>query len=184
MRVLLIAVMAILTASCSTEPPSPPLPPAEQAAIVARQRQAPVRTDVADQPFSSPLSLSDAELILSTTAVFDTADPHFRPGRQVQAFNVILDQPDAADRFRRLARRGQSVGRLYALCGLLVVARADGINFAHSLSLRPGEVTVREGDFWFDTPTVRAVVLVFAEDLPKRLVALRDEAYAYFKGTG
>jgi hypothetical protein len=44
-----------------------------------------------------------------------------------------------------------------------------------------GDVTIRQGDFTFDTPTVRAVVLVFADDLPKRLVERRAAAYAYFK---
>ena len=76
--------------------------------------------------------------------------------------------------------KGGPAGQLYALCGLLLLARTEGISLAHSLSLKPGGVAVREGDFTFDTPIVRAIVLVFADDLPTRLVGRRADVYAYF----
>ena len=57
---------------------------------------------------------------------------------------------------------------------------APKVAFAHTLSLKPGDVVVRDGDFTFDTQTVRAIVLVFANDLPTRLRERRAEVYAYF----
>lgn len=180
---MVLITVSILATACSTEPPPPPLSPAQQAAA-ALDRQPAIPQDIADGTFSSPLSPSDAERILLATGVFDLAESGFRPGRQVEAFNVLLDQPDAQNRFRRLASQGRAAGRLYALCGLLLVARGEGITFAYSFSLHEGAVTVREGDFWFDTPIVRAIVLVFANELPNRLLDRRDEAYAYFKGAG
>ena len=178
MRVPLIATMILVTA-CSPSPPTPPLSPAEQAEA-ARARQAAIPPDISDGDFSSPLPPADAEQILLRTNVFDIAGQGRRPGRQVQSFNVLLDERDASDRFRRLALKGGPAGQLYALCGLLLVARAEGVTLAHSLSLKPGDVIVRDGDYTFDTPTVRAIVLVFANDLPTRLRERRAEVYAYF----
>jgi len=74
----------------------------------------------------------------------------------------------------------RAVCQLYALCGLLLLARTEGVTLAHSLSLKPGAVIVRDGDYMFDTPAVRAIVLVFANDLPTRLRERRAEVYEYF----
>lgn len=179
MRVILLAAF-IFAGSCSSEPP-PPLPsPAERAATSAEQRKE-VPEDMADGAFESPLSLYDAEQILLRTETFDAASPAYRPGRQVEAFNVVIEQNDARQRLRRLARQARAPGRLYALCGLLLLEREEGLNLAHSLSLEPGNVTVRDGDFIFETPTVRAIVLIFAEGLPERIRAGRDASYSYFK---
>jgi hypothetical protein len=179
MRVPLIATMILVTA-CSPSPPTPPLSPAEQAAAAARRPLPVIPADIAHGDFSSPLPPADAEQILSATGVFDIAGEGGRLGRQVQAFNVLLDQRDAPDRFRRLALKGGPAGQLYGLCGLLLVAHAEGVNFAHSLSLKPGDVAVRDGNFTFDTPTVRAIVLVFANDLPTTLRERRAEVCTYF----
>lgn len=178
MRVTMGATLIVVTA-CSSQPPSaelppPPIPPKIQPAI------APDVADVANGAYRSPLSVSDAEHILLETDVFDIAGSGFRPGRQVQAFNVLLDERNALDRLRRLALKGRPVGQLYALCGLLLLARTEGVTLAHSLSLKPGDVIVRDGDYMFDTPAVRAIVLVFANDLPTRLRERRAEVYAYF----
>ena len=108
------------------------------------------------------------------------AFPGSRPGRQIQAFNVVLDQPDSRDRFHRLSRESRPPGRLYALCGLLLVARGEGDGFAHSLSLVSGDVAVREADYIFETSIMRAVVLVYADDVANKLTAQRDAAYSLF----
>ena len=65
------------------------------------------------------------------------------------------------------------------MCGFLV-ARTEGVTFAHTLSLKPGDVVVRDGDFTFDTQTVCGIVLVFADELPTRLRERRAEVEAYF----
>jgi hypothetical protein len=112
--------------------------------------------------------------------VFDTAHPGPKPGRQVQAFNVVLERPDSRERFHRLARESKPPGRLYGLCGLLLVARGEGNGFAHSLSLVPGDVTVRDADFILETPIVRAIVLIYADDVARRLSEQREAAYSFF----
>jgi len=62
-----------------------------------------------------------------------------------------------------------------------IMSQAEGVTFAHSRSLKPGDViALRDGDYTFDTPTVRAIVLVFADELPRRLRERRAEVYAYF----
>jgi hypothetical protein len=100
MRVPFIATMILVTA-CSPSPPTPPLSPAEQAAAAARRPPPVIPADIADGDFSSPLPAADAEQILSATGVFDIAGQGRRLGRQVQAFNVLLDQQ---------TRRTDSVG--------------------------------------------------------------------------
>jgi len=112
--------------------------------------------------------------------MFDTAFPGWRPGRQVQAFNVVLDQPDSRARFRQLSRESRPAGRLYALCGLLLVARPEGDGFAHSLSLVTGDVTMRDADFIFETSIVRAIVLTYAKDVAHRLRNEKEAAYSLF----
>ncbi len=46
-------------------------------------------------------------------------------GRQVGAFNVVLEQADALERFRRLARQAGPAGKLYALCGFIEMSAPD-----------------------------------------------------------
>ena len=92
----------------------------------------------------------------------------------------MLEQPDSRDRFHRLSRESRAPGRLYALCGLLLVARGEGDGFAHSLSLVSGDVAMREADYIFETSIVRAVVLVYADDVANKLRAQRDAAYSLF----
>lgn len=112
--------------------------------------------------------------------VFDTAHPGPKPGRQVQAFNVVLGQPDSRERFHRLGRESRPPGRLYGLCGLLLVARVEGNSLAHFLSGVSGDVTLRDADFTFETPIVRAIVMVYADDVAERLRAQGEAAYSFF----
>ena len=173
---LALIVALILGSACSVQPP-PPLPRSPSEAPVPFRVHPP---DITDESFPSPLPLASAEKILRETTVFDMGFPGYRPGRQLQAFNVVLDQPDARDRFHRLSREGRAPGRLYALCGLLLVARGEGDGFAHSLSVVSGDVAMREADYIFETSIVRAVVLVYADDVADKLRAQRDAAYSLF----
>ena len=175
MRRFSLALVAalILGSACSAQPPPLPRSPSEPAV--------PFRVlppDITDESFPSPLPLASAEKILRETTVFHMGFPGFGPGRQVQAFNVVLDQPDSRDRFHRLSRESRAPGRLYALCGLLLVAEAEGDGLAHSLSLVSGDVTMHEADFIFETSIVRAVVLVYADDVANKLAAQREAAYS------
>ena len=177
MRTFRLALGAALISAgaCSSQPPPPPRP--------NEQRPFPIYVappDITDGPFPSPLPVAAAEKILRETMVFDTAHPGPKPGRQVQAFNVVLGQPDSRERFHRLGRESRPPGRLYGLCGLLLVARTEGNGFAHFLSSVSGHVTVRDADFTFETPIVRAIVLVYANDVAERLRAQREAAYLFF----
>jgi hypothetical protein len=174
----LILGMSLVAAGCSVEPPPVPVRPHE---VATKQSPPALPEDIADGAFPFPLPIAAAEQILSATGVFDMGSPGFAPGRQVQAFNVVLDQPDARERFRRLTSTGREAGAVYGLCGLLLVARDEGVNLAHSLSLRTGAVSVRDGDFTFDTPMARAILLVFADEIPRKLVERRAAADARFR---
>ena len=177
MRTFRLAVVAALfsVCACSTEPP--PLPRLNEQRPVAIFVAPP---DVTDETFPSPLPVAAAERILRETTVFDTAHPGPKPGRQVQAFNVVLAQPDSRERFHRLGRESRPPGRLYGLCGLLLVARTEGNRQAQFLSSVSGSVTVRDYDFIFETPIVRAIVMVYANDVATRLREQREAADAVF----
>ena len=166
----------IWACACSTQPPPLPRP----------NDQRPVEIfvappDITDEAFPSPLPLAAAEKILLETSVFDTAHRGPKPGRQVQAFNVVLTQPDSRERFHRLGRESRPPGRLYGLCGLLLVAPAEGNRLAQFLGSVSGDVTVRDSDFIFETPIVRAIVMVYANDVAKRLREQREAAHSFFE---
>ena len=55
------------------------------------------------------------------------------PSRQVQAFNAVWDQRDAAQRFRSLVGRARWAGQLYALCALTMLEPAEAERAAQRL---------------------------------------------------
>jgi hypothetical protein len=55
------------------------------------------------------------------------------PSRQIQAFNVTIEQSDARRRFLFVSDRGQLAGRLYALCALKALDRAEASRLAERL---------------------------------------------------
>jgi pimeloyl-ACP methyl ester carboxylesterase len=75
------------------------------------------------------LTADDAEEILTKTEIFDTG--HARR-RLVYAWNVIVDQPDAAVRMRAIAGRARPAGQLLALAALQTLDPAA----AHDLEAR------------------------------------------------
>ena len=125
MRRFSLAILAalILGCACSVQPPPLPRSPSEQPAVPFR---VPPR-DISDEPFPPHRcrwrrrSRSCGRRRCSTWA-FPARDQ----GVEIQAFNVVLEQPDSRDRFHRLSRESRAPGRLYALCGLLLVARGEG----------------------------------------------------------
>jgi hypothetical protein len=171
------ALVAAVMSACACSAEVPPLPrPNEQRPVTIFVAP----PDITDGSFPSPLPVAAAEKILRETMVFDTAHPGPKPGRQVQAFNVILGQQDSRERFHRLGRESRPPGRLYGLCGLLLVARGEGNNLARFLSRVSGDVTVRDADFIFETSIVRAVVMIYANDVAMRLREQRETTYSFF----
>ena len=82
--------------------------------------------DFANQPFDRPLSRERAfEILLKTDTFANVGVGYFwRLSTQVEAFRIILGQPDAAEAFHDLLARGRLAGQLYALCGLYLTDRA------------------------------------------------------------
>lgn len=107
-RTLTLALIAGLAGGCGepVPPPTVPPPPRQQVA------QPPGPGDFAYQPFHAPLSVNDAAQVLLRTQIF--AFGNMPPKRQVQAFNLLLDQTDALARFRSIAVQGKTSGKLYA----------------------------------------------------------------------
>jgi hypothetical protein len=177
MRTFRLTLLAALIWACACSRQPPPLPRPNEPRPVEIFVAPP---DITDESFPSPLPPAAAERILRETMMFDTARPGPKPGRQIQAFNVVLAQPDSRERFHRLGRESRPPGRLYGLCGLLLVAPAEGNRLAQFLSSVSGDVTIRDADFIFETAIVRAIVMVYANDVATRLREQREAAYAFF----
>jgi dienelactone hydrolase len=103
-----LGLLCILLGACSPAPdvappaPAPPPPP-------------PGGDDIAYRSSPAVLTADDAEEILTKTEIFDTG--HARQ-RLVYAWNLIVDQPDAAARMRAIAGRARPAGQLLALAAL------------------------------------------------------------------
>jgi hypothetical protein len=171
-----LGVLANVMACSEPGVPTPPPPPGMGRAT-GNLPVAVGSNDIAARSYSSPLSIADAERILSMTQVFHIAGSS--PVRQIQAFNVVLDQRDAVERFRRIANDSSTAGRLYALCGLLLCSKTEGTALARSLSLAPGQVTVLDIDWAFDIPVERAIDLIFERRLADTFRQQRDTTYHY-----
>jgi len=84
----------------------------------------PLRHDFADDEFARPLSRETAFQILLNTATFADADVGYAGTKSVQvdAFQVLLRQPDAKAVFSDLLDRAKTAGKLYALCAFYLIA--------------------------------------------------------------
>jgi hypothetical protein len=137
-----VAVLALgtgLTASCEWTAPDPPPPPVRWAA----PPPPPGHGDFALYSFDHPLTLRNAEAVLTYTRIFGPGRPW---ARQVQAFNVVLDEPDASARFQRVARSAQPAGKLYALAALRLLDPSAAEPVRAALAADTAEILVLEGD--------------------------------------
>lgn len=98
-----------LLAACSSSAPdvAPPAP--------AQPPPPPGGDDIAYRSAPAVLTIDDAEEILRKTGIFDTGHG---TRRLVYAWNVIVDQPDAAARMRAIAGEARPAGQLLALAAL------------------------------------------------------------------
>jgi hypothetical protein len=132
-------------------PPSvPPEPPKSRGA-----------GDIAGDPYPTPLPLVDAERILLNTNTFS----YRNLARQIQAYNVLLDQPDAFNRVRAIAARARRAGQLYALCALWDLNPDAARAFAAELTTIQDPVLVFANDVVSDIPVAKMVALIEAEKL-------------------
>src|SRR5712664_1887189 len=168
-----VVLGAVLITGCS-QSPGPPVPPPSRSVT-----EVPGAGDFARQPFASPLSIEDAEQILVRTRVFEFGG--MPPKRQVQAFNVLLDQPDAVARLKRVSDRGELAGRLYALCALSTLDKQVARTLAVALGQDQTRVLVIDSDVIRGSMTsAEVVVLIQQQQLGPGMRSEKEETAKYF----
>ena len=112
-------------------------------------------------PVDRRLSPPHAEEILLRTKMFVFGEP----SRQIQAFNVTFEQPDARRRFLLIAGRGEIAGKLYALCALEVLDSREASQLVRRLNQSQDEVVVYDAGVASERPVADLVRLVTSETL-------------------
>ncbi len=104
------------------------------------------------------------------------------PKRQVQAFNALLDQSDALLQFETVVRRGNLAGKLYAMCGFLLLEAQRGTGLLSALATKQDRILVIEHDVIRGSMTVADIVsLVRRDQLCGAMRAGKDETAKYFQ---
>jgi hypothetical protein len=176
-KVLVPVLLIIALAGCtdSTRPPNPRPPDP----LAERVLPPPWADDVASGTFGFPLSVADAERILTRTKIFALGE--MPPKRQVQAFNLLLDQADALVRFRRIAVEGGHAGRLYALAALTMLAPSEAADFARKLSDEDDEILVYDSDVVRHSQLREVVSLIRQRHVGEECRKLRESTHDYFQ---
>jgi hypothetical protein len=175
----LIAVVLIgaITLGCRQTDNSPPLPAPPD--LTRRDiPKPPGMDDYAHRRFATPLSLQDAEAILRQTQIFAFGD--MPPKRQVQAFNVLLEQRDAVSRFQRLAESASPAGKLYALAGLLLLDRPAAAKVQQTLARESQVILVFDSDVALRKPVSELAAMVVRRKMGTAFRRVRDETNAYY----
>ena len=168
---LVVFAGGLLLAACSTSEPLPPPPPP---GLSERPVPAPPgRGDYAFGRFPTPLPLSDAEAVLRRTRVFSFGG--MPPKRQVQAFNVLVEQPDAAERFGAVADAASPVARLYAFAGLLLLAPTAADRLRVELLVDDTAVQVNSSDTWGRQSVRQLAAMIEERQMGAAFVRARDE---------
>jgi hypothetical protein len=123
-----------------------------------------------------------AEGILLRTTLFEVGGMPEK--RQVQAFNVVFDQRDALERFRRVARHARPAGRLYAFCALLELSPLEAEKLQAELVAMPGEIPYFDHDVVFTRRVSDLANLILAKRLGSEFRRSRGEVEAHFRRTG
>lgn len=173
----LALVVAVIAVGCG-ETAGAPEPPAAPDLAGRVAPQLPGSNDYARRSFASPLSVEDAEAILRQTQVFEFGG--MPPKRQVQAFNVVFEQRDAASRFQRLGEAALPAGKLYALAGLLLLDQAAAARLQHSLAEDSQTILVFDSDVGYETPVRDLALMVGVRDMGEWFRRVRDETNAHY----
>lgn len=124
-----LAPLVVILGACDLLlPPGepPPLPESVNNAALGEPVSSQVyEADPADKDWPVPLDLDSAETLLTITTHFGgtCVGPGCDPTIRVAAFNLLLDQPDAVERFRRIERSATKAGRLFALAAWQLLDR-------------------------------------------------------------
>lgn len=159
-----VGSVAIWLASCTLPSSLPDPPPAVVESVP------PGADDFALGKFGYPLSVTDAQMILTRTQVFAFGNWW----RQVQAFNVLFDHPGAATRFEALARVGAPAGKLYAFCALSLANPTAADALASQLSSDTSEIVFISSDVAFRKSSRDALIHIKAHDVCAEMRAERD----------
>ena len=135
--------------------------------------------DISRGNFTWPLPLASAQTILLKTEVFEFGG--MPPKRQVQAFNVVFDQPDALGRFRWIARQAGPAGRLYALCALVELDPPDAQLLQLELAGVPEPIDVSDSDVGSRPPIAQVAQLAVSRRLGVEFRRSRGEVDTYYR---
>ena len=130
----------------------------------------------ADLP--SPLSGDNAEQILIRAKSFAFGGMPLK--RQVEAYNVVFDQPDNLSRFESIAIRAQAAGRLYAFCGLTALKTDRARTLAAELVKDPEVLLVRSSDQGLSQTSAQLIDDIQKYGVCDQMRAQRREVFAYF----
>jgi hypothetical protein len=171
-----LLILALQGCADPTPPPNPkqPYPFAER--IVPPP---PWAGDFASGAFRLPLTVVDAEQILLRTRIFALGE--MPPKRQVQAFNVLLDQADALVRFRRLVVEAEPAGQLYALAALSMLSASEAVHFGRSMADRHDEILVYDSDVLTHSQMREVVSLITERHVGEECRKLRESTDEYFR---
>jgi hypothetical protein len=172
-----VILMGAITLGCreNDSAPAPPEPPDLTRRVPSKP---PGSDDYARRSFDPPLSLQDAEAILRQTQVFEFGG--MPPKRQVQAFNVVFEQPDAVSRFQLLAESASSAGKLYALAGLLLLDHSAAGRLQRTLGEESEAILVFDSDVVSEKPVSELAGLVERRDMGTWFRGVRDETNAHY----
>ena len=177
-KAIVPALLILALGSCadSTPPPNPkrPYPFAERVLPPP-----PWVDDFASAAFRFPLTPVDAEHILVRTRIFALGE--MPPKRQVQAFNVLLDQADALVRFRRIAVEAEHAGQLYALAALTMLGQSEAAHLARTLAERDDEILVYDSDVVRHSQLREVVSLITERHVGEECRTLRQSTDEYFQ---
>lgn len=175
---LTFVILVGASASACQRSADRPAPPAAPDIAHHAPPKPPGSDDFARRSVGHPLALQHAEAVLRQTRVFEFGG--MPPKRQVQAFNVVFEQSDAARRFRSIAEGEWAAGRLYALAALLLLDPAAAQPLRASLSVDVGNILVVEGDTSYEQPVRDLAKVVERQDMGRSFRRARDETNDYF----
>jgi hypothetical protein len=135
--------------------------------------------DFASGVFAFPLTPVDAEQILVRTRIF--AFGEMPPKRQVQAFNVLMDLPDAVVRFRRILPQAKPAGELYAFAALTTLAPSEAEPLARTLSARQDQLLVYNSDVVQNSSVRDMMTLILTRHVVEEWRARRESTNEYFR---
>ncbi len=162
-RLVFVPLVVILCACDLLLPPGepPPLPESVNNAALGEPVSSQVyEADPADKAWPVPLDLDSAEKLLTATTRFGGTCFGYGcgPTIRVAAINLLLNQPDAVERFRRIERSATKAGRLFALAAWQLLDRNAYDRLASELRDDASMIVEEEGGCMSTARSVRDLV--------------------------